>query len=361
MLPGNGDLLITDFYKDKRVLVTGHTGFKGTWLSRMLTMLGADVYGYSLLPPTNPSAFEIIDLGQYVKSSINDVADYERLSLFYQEVKPDIVFHLAAQPLVREGYRDPRRTYISNVLGTVNIMECVREYGAKSVLNVTTDKVYDNIEDSNHAYTENERLDGFDPYSNSKSCSELVTHSYVRSFLRNVCPVSTARAGNVIGGGDFASERIIPDCVRSAIGGKDVILRNPNSIRPYQHVLEPLYSYLMIAMKQTEGPDVAGSYNIGPGNEDCVTTGQLADLFCKYWGNGLEWKSLNDNGPHEANYLKLDNTKIKLKLGISPIWHIDDAVQKTVEWTKEWCQGNDMLECTDRQIREYLRARGVNV
>ena len=353
--------MLPQFYSGKRVLVTGHTGFKGSWLCRILKNFGAEVYGYSLEPPTEPNLYEILASDGYVTSKIGDIADYESLSEFYSEAKPDIIFHLAAQPIVREGYRDPRGTYQSNVMGTVNILECVRNFGAKSFLNVTTDKVYDNVEDFAHEYREDERLDGFDPYSNSKSCSELVTHSYVRSFLNGKCPVSTARAGNVIGGGDFASERIVPDCVRAAISGNEVILRNPNSVRPYQHVLEPLYSYLVVAMEQYNNPELAGNYNIGPGKEDCVTTGELAQKFCKLWGNGMNWKALNDNGPHEANFLKLDNSKLRETFGISPLWHIDDAIGKTVEWTKMWHSNGDIQECTDNQIKEYMKGRGIDV
>lgn len=352
---------LKNFYSGKKVLITGHTGFKGSWLCRLLHDFGADVYGYSLEPPTDPSLFEIIKVDQYVKTKNGDITDYESLAEFYRQTKPDIVFHLAAQPIVKEGYRNPRLTYNTNVMGTVNILECVRQYGAGSFLNVTTDKVYDNIEDYSHMYTEDERLDGFDPYSNSKSCSELVTHSYVRSFSQNMCPVSTARAGNVIGGGDFAADRIIPDCVRAAISGKDVILRNPNSIRPYQHVLEPLFSYLTIAMEQFKDPKYAGNYNIGPEKEDCVTTGQIAEMFCNHWGNGMKWKCTDSNGPHEANYLKLDNSKIKSVLGISPLWDISAAVEKTVEWTRAWVEDKDMIDYTDMQIKEYLKGRGISV
>ncbi len=353
--------MLETFYEGKKVLVTGHTGFKGSWLCRILKLLGADVYGYSLHPPTEPNLFSLLDSEKYVTSKMGDVSDYKSLSSFYSEVCPDIVFHLAAQPIVRESYRNPRDTYLSNVMGTVNILECVRKIGAKSFLNVTTDKVYENVEDYSHEYKEDERLDGFDPYSNSKSCSELVTHSYVRSFPDQLCPISTARAGNVIGGGDFASERIVPDCVRAAISGKDVILRNPNSVRPYQHVLEPLFSYLNVAMEQTLDPLKAGCYNIGPGEEDCITTGRIADMFCRKWGKGMKWKSLEDNGPHEANFLRLDNSKLKETFGISPLWHIDVAVQKTVEWTENWYSGNSVREITDRQIKEYLEGRGINV
>ena len=350
-----------NFYERKKVLVTGHTGFKGTWLCRILSLMGAEVYGYALEPPTEPSLYNLLNADRFVTSEIGDIADYEKLSAFYSKVKPDVVFHLAAQPIVREGYRNPRLTYQSNVMGTVNILECIRQFGAESFLNVTTDKVYDNIEDYSHLYKEDERLDGFDPYSNSKSCSELVTHSYVRSYPDEMCPVSTARAGNVIGGGDFASERIIPDCVRAAITESEVILRNPNSIRPYQHVLEPLFVYLTIAMEQAKDRRYSSNYNIGPGNEDCATTGELTDMFCRYWGNGIKWRALDDNGPHEANFLKLDNSKIRETFGISPMWHISDAVEKTVEWTKAWDSGSDILECTDNQIKEYMKGRGIDV
>ncbi len=349
-----------DFYRGRKVLVTGHTGFKGTWLCRILKLLGADVYGYALDPPTDPSLYALVSADSFVSSRIGDIADYDSLSTFYSQVKPDVVFHLAAQPIVREGYRNPRLTYQSNVMGTVNILECVRNLGAESFLNVTTDKVYLNVEDPAHRYHEDERLDGFDPYSNSKSCSELVTHSYVRSFT-NLCPISTARAGNVIGGGDFASERIVPDCVRAAISGNEVILRNPNSVRPYQHVMEPLFVYLTIAMRQAQDRKYAGNYNIGPGKEDCATTGDMADMFCKAWGEGMEWKALDDHGPHEANYLKLDNAKVEETFGITPLWHVSDAVEKTVEWTRNWHSGGNVLEFTDNQIKDYLKGRDIDV
>lgn len=353
-----GMIMLSKFYRGKKVLVTGHTGFKGSWLTRMLKLLGAEVYGYSLEPPTEPSLFKILGSEDYVTSRIGDVADFESLSAFYQEVKPDVVFHLAAQPIVREGYKNPRLTYNSNVMGTVNICECVRLYGASSFLNVTTDKVYYNDE-TDHYYREDERLDGFDPYSNSKSCSELVTATYIRSYPGEMCPTSTARAGNVIGGGDFAADRIVPDCVRAALCGQEVILRNPNSIRPYQHVLEPLYSYLVIAMKQSEDSSYSGNYNIGPDKVDCITTGCLAEEFCRNWGEGLKWKSLNDNGPHEANFLKLDNSKLKNEFGISPLWHTSDAISKVVEWTKAWQNGENILEFTDKQIKEYFEGRRI--
>ena len=324
--------LLRDFYDGRKVLITGHTGFKGSWLCRILKCLDAEIYGYSLEPPTEPNLYDIIDSDSYVKSEIGDVSDYDHLYDFYSDVKPEVVFHLAAQPIVLQGYQDPRGTYLSNVMGTVNTMECVRKVGAKSVVNITTDKVYDN-DDSTHLYVETDRLDGFDPYSNSKSCSELVTHSYVRSFPDSMPPTSTARAGNVIGGGDYAPNRIIPDCIRSAIKGDRIFVRNPNSIRPYQHVLEPLYSYLIIAAKQCLDNSVSGNYNIGPDEKDCLKTGELAELFCNFWGNGQEWYSDNYSGPHESSYLKLDNNHIRCVMGISPIWDAKKAVEKTVSWT----------------------------
>ena len=270
-----------DFYKGKKALLTGHTGFKGSWLSKILVMAGADVTGYSLEPPTNPNLFSVAGLEGKMKSVIGDVRDYDHLKSVFDEVQPEIVLHLAAQPIVITSYEQPKYTYETNVMGTVNILECVRlTPSVKSVLNVTTDKVYKNNEWC-WGYRENEPLDGFDPYSNSKSCSELVTHSYKASFFDNTgVAVSTARAGNVIGGGDFADNRIIPDCVRAAMDKKAVIVRNPNSTRPYQHVLEPLNAYLMIAEAQYEDIKYQGYYNVGPDERDCLTTGQLATIFC---------------------------------------------------------------------------------
>ena len=290
-----------DFYRGKKVLLTGHTGFKGSWMSKMLLEAGADVTGYSLNPPTTPSLYEIINLDADMKSVIGDIRDYEKLYAVFKEVKPDIVFHLAAQPIVRDAYKDPRYTYETNVMGTVNLLECVRSVDTvKSVVNVTTDKVYKNKEWI-WGYRENEELNGYDPYSNSKSCSELVTSSYINSFLQEAgIAVSTARAGNVIGGGDFANDRIIPDCIRAAINHKDIIVRNPYSTRPYQHVLEPVYAYMMIAAKQYENITYAGNYNVGPNDTDCYQTGELVNTFVKKWGESLQWVNKADGGPHEA-------------------------------------------------------------
>ena len=277
------------FYKGKNVLVTGHTGFKGTWLCKMLLKMGADVTGYSLEAPTNPSLFKIVNLDSKIRSIIGDIRDIEKLNKVFKDVQPEMVFHLAAQPIVRDSYKEPRYTYETNVMGTVNILECIRNNTCvKSFLNVTTDKVYLNKEWA-WGYRENEELDGFDPYSNSKSCSELVTHSYKNSFFSDGrVAISTARAGNVIGGGDFANDRIIPDCVRAAIEKHDIIVRNPFSTRPYQHVLEPLYAYLMIAAKQYEDIKYADYYNVGPDDVDCFQTGALVDLFVSKWGNGIK-------------------------------------------------------------------------
>ena len=347
-------ICLLSFYKNKRVFVTGHTGFKGSWLCRMLIDAGAQVTGYSLTPPTNPSLFELANLGKEMTSIIGDIRDFDTLYKAFVEAKPEIVLHLAAQPIVRDSYKDPAYTYETNVMGTVNILECVRRTDfVKSVLNVTTDKVYENKEWC-WGYRENEPLDGYDPYSNSKSCSELVTHSYKRSFFDGSIAVSTARAGNVIGGGDFANDRIIPDCVRSAIAKEDIIVRNPYSTRPYQHVLEPLYAYLLIAMRQYEDIKYAGYYNVGPDESDCYTTANLVDLFVKYWGDGLVWVNKHDGGPHEANFLKLDCSLLKATFDWHPVWNVETAIQKTVEFTKKWVNGGDVKECMSEQIREFL-------
>ena len=347
------------FYKGKKVFVTGHTGFKGSWLCKILINAGAIVTGYSLPAPTSPSLFEIAKIEKGMTHIIGDIRDYDSLKKAFDNAQPEIVLHLAAQPIVRDSYKDPKYTYETNVLGTVNILECVRNSSCvKSFLNVTTDKVYLNKEWA-WGYRENEELDGYDPYSNSKSCSELVTHSYVRSFFTNkdgrlTLPISTARAGNVIGGGDFANDRIIPDCVRSAIAKKDIVVRNPYSTRPYQHVLEPLYAYLMIAYKQYEDVAFAGYYNVGPDETDCYQTGRLVDLFVEKWGEGLKWINKHDGGPHEANFLKLDCSKLKTTFGWSPRWDLTKAIEKTVEWSKVWANGEDVCLCMDKQIEEFF-------
>lgn len=347
------------FYKGKKVFVTGHTGFKGSWLCKMLSDAGADVTGYALNPPTTPSLFEIAGIEKDIHSVIGDIRDYKALKNAFDEAQPEIVLHLAAQPIVRDSYKNPAYTYETNVMGTVNILECVRNSNCvKSFLNVTTDKVYLNKEWA-WGYRENEELDGFDPYSNSKSCSELVTHSYKNSFFadRNMA-ISTARAGNVIGGGDFANERIIPDCIRAAMKQEDIVVRNPFSTRPYQHVLEPLYAYLMIAAEQYMDGSYAGYYNVGPDDMDCFQTGALVDLFVQKWGGNLQWINQYDGGPHEANFLKLDCSKLKATFGWKPHWNLDMAIEKVVEWTKCWLENGNIQACMDRQINEFLEIRG---
>ena len=343
------------FYKGKKVFVTGHTGFKGSWLTAILVKAGAEVTGYSLTPPTNPNLFSISGVENKINSVIGDVRDFDSIKKAFDECDPEIVFHLAAQPIVITSYEQPKYTYETNVMGTVNILECVRlSKNVKSVLNVTTDKVYKNNEWC-WGYRENEPLDGYDPYSNSKSCSELVTHSYKNSFFDSMgIAVSTARAGNVIGGGDFADNRIIPDCVRAAVKCEDIIVRNPNSTRPYQHVLEPLNAYLMIAERQYEDKSLQGYYNVGPNDSDCLTTGELATIFCKSWGNGQTFKCLKKDGPHEANFLKLDCSLLKTTFGWSPVWSAKQAVEKTVEWTKVWASNGDVPAELDRQISEFF-------
>ena len=392
---------LQQFYKGKRVLVTGHTGFKGSWLCLMLHMLGAEVYGYALEAPTEPALFDILKLSDVMHSEIGDIRDYAHLRSFMDTAHPEVVLHLAAQPIVRISYEFPRETFETNVMGTVNILEAIRNYNAShdvpvtSFLNVTTDKVYENPELEDHAFREDEKLDGYDPYSNSKSCSELVTHSYQKSFFQAahagapaMTAISTARAGNVIGGGDFAKDRIIPDCVRDTIAGKVIHVRNPYSTRPYQHVLEPLYVYLLIAMAQVTGEvnvlsgadstgsvennatghedgaskvsaeGLAGCYNVGPDEIDAITTGALADLFVQSWGEGAAWHTdAEADAPHEAAYLKLDTTKLKKSFHWQPRWHVTEAVQETVAWYHAWSEGADMRSLTEQQIREFLEMK----
>lgn len=350
------DLL--QFYKNKNVLITGHTGFKGTWLCQILLKAGANVSGYSLAPPTEPNLYSICDVQDKINSFFGDVRDFSFLKKVFDQVQPEIVIHLAAQPLVKDSYKNPLLTYETNVMGTVNILECIRlNSSVKSFLNVTTDKVYKNREWV-WGYRETEQLDGLDPYSNSKSCSELLTHSYNDSFFYNRdVAISTARAGNVIGGGDFANDRIIPDCVRAVGKGDTIYVRNPNSIRPYQHVLEPLYAYLMILKEQYLDISYSGYYNIGPDDYDCITTGELVALFCKKWGNGQEWVEIKKEEPHEATFLKLDCSKFKAKFSWSPSWKIEKAIEETVEWTKEYLKGNNIVLCMNSQIDEYLHSK----
>ncbi len=343
------------FYKGKKVLITGHTGFKGSWMSVMLVNVGAEVIGYSSCSKNETRLFDICGIKDQITHIKGDVRDLNHLKEVFKEFNPEIVIHMAAQPIVRDSYKDPIGTYSTNVMGTVNICEAVRQTeSVKSYLNVTTDKVYENRE-WEWGYRENEPLDGFDPYSNSKSCSELVTHSYKNSFFSDGrCAVSTARAGNVIGGGDFANDRIIPDCIRAAIKHEDIVVRNPFSTRPYQHVLEPVYAYLMIAAMQYQNHEYQSWYNVGPDDRDCFQTGALVELFVKHWGEGLKWVDQFDGGPHEANFLKLDCSKLKTTFDWKPRWDLETAIEKVVEWSKAWVNEQDVRSVMDKQIKEFL-------
>ena len=349
----------SEFYKGKKVLITGHTGFKGAWMCRVLQLAGAEVTGFALEAPTNPSLFELCHIADNMNSIIGDVRDLEALKKVFADVQPEIVIHMAAQPLVRESYQNPVYTYEANVMGTVNIMECVRlNPCVKSFVNVTTDKVYLNKE-WEWGYRENEELNGYDPYSNSKSCSELVTSSYLKSFFQNSdTAITTCRAGNVIGGGDFAADRIIPDCIRAVEKGDNIIVRNPFSTRPYQHVLEPVVTYLNIAEKQYVDKSLAGNYNIGPDDTDCWATGELVGLFCKKWeeatGKKVTWINKYDGGPHEANFLKLDTSKVKRVFGWQTTWNVEKAMEKIVEWSVCYLADGDVKVCMDKQIRMFI-------
>lgn len=343
------------FFKGKRVFVTGHTGFKGSWLCRILTNAGALVTGYSLPAPTEPNLFSMAGLCGRMDSVTGDIRDRQALEQAFRQARPEIVFHLAAQPIVRDSYKDPAGTYETNVMGTVNLLECLRglQVPVRSVVIITTDKVYEN-KGWAWGYRENEPLDGRDPYSNSKSCAELAVHSYVSSFFAEGPAVSTVRAGNVIGGGDFAHDRILPDCVRAVQAGKPVLVRNPYSIRPYQHVLEALFAYLMIAQRQYEDCTAAGWYNVGPEDRDCVATGHLVELFCQAWGQGAAWENRAEPGaPHEDSFLKLDCSKLKAAFGWRPQWDVRTAVEKTVAWTKNWLDAGSVASEMDQEIGKY--------
>ena len=323
-------------------------------MSVMLVNAGAEIIGYSSCSKKEVRLFDLCGIKEQITHIKGDVRDLDHLMEVFQLYQPEIVIHMAAQPIVRDSYKDPVGTYSTNVMGTVNVCEAVRQTSSvKSFLNVTTDKVYENKEWV-WGYRENEPLDGYDPYSNSKSCSELVTHSYKSSFFNGKVAVSTARAGNVIGGGDFANDRIIPDCIRAAIKHEDIEVRNPYSTRPYQHVLEPLYVYLMIAAKQYVDPQFQSWYNVGPDDQDCFQTGALVDLFVKHWGEGLKWINRYDGGPHEAKFLKLDCSKLKDTFGWKPHWNLEKAIEAVVEWSKAWVAGDNIRFVMDQQIKEFL-------
>lgn len=353
---------LLEFYRGKKVLITGHTGFKGSWLSQILLLSGAHVVGVSLEPATNPNLFNILGLANKMHSYITDVCNYEELLSIFKKEKPEIVFHLAAQPIVRESYIRPRETYFVNVMGTVNVCEAIKNTNSvKSFLNVTTDKVYENKDEKNHHFEENEKLDGYDPYSNSKSCSELVTHSYFKSFFREMnIATSTARAGNVIGGGDFANYRIIPDCYRSINKKETLIIRNPDSTRPYQHVLEPLMCYLLIAKEQFQDINKSDSYNVGPDYDEVITTKSLVEKFFNYFSDG-KYIIQKDNGPHESSFLSLNNRKIKKVFKWNPIVKIDEAIEMTAAWYSGYIKNEDMVVFTNKQIFKYFGVKNAKI
>jgi CDP-glucose 4,6-dehydratase len=349
-----------DFWKDKRVFLTGHTGFKGAWLSLWLHRLGADVSGYALDPPTRPSLFELCRVDSLVRSTISDIRDGEMLAKTMAESRPDIVIHMAAQPLVRESYRDPVETYSTNVMGTVNLFEADRKCpGIRAVVNVTTDKCYENRE-WDRGYRETEPLGGYDPYSSSKACSELVTSAYRSSFFNprkqetHGVGVASARAGNVIGGGDWANDRLLPDCVRAVLAREKILLRNPHAVRPWQHVLEPLSGYLALAQKLCDdGPAFAEGWNFGPDDRDARPVEWIVRRFCEAWGPGGSYEIDRGDHPHEAHFLKLDCSKARLRLGWSPRWNLEQAVDRVVEWTRAYRENGDLHEACLRQIEQY--------
>jgi len=352
-----------NFYEGKNVFVTGHTGFKGSWLSLWLHFLGAKVTGYALDPPTRPNLFELCKLDKLINSIICDVRDLDSLKKSMLETKPDIVIHMAAQPLVRESYRNPVETYSINVMGTVNLIEATRNCNSiRAILNVTSDKCYEN-KDWCWGYRENEPLGGFDPYSNSKACSELITLSYKDSFFNEmdyethgVC-LASARAGNVIGGGDWGIDRLFPDCIRAFLNGENVVIRYPNAVRPWQHVFEPISGYLLLIQKMYEnGPKYAGGWNFGPNDYDAKTVEWVIKEICTKWGEGASYEIDKDCGKnfHEANYLKLDCSKAKSLLNWCPKWTLAQAIDCVIEWTKAYKERQNVKEVCLMQIKEYM-------
>jgi len=355
-----------DFYKNKKVFITGHTGFKGAWLSFMLLEAGAEVTGYSLEPPTTPSIYKLCKLEERMNSIIGDVRDYKKMRKVFEEASPEVVFHLAAQPLVRESYISPRETYETNVMGTVNILECVRTSDTvKSAIIITTDKVYRN-DNRAEGYVEEDFLNGYDPYSNSKSCADILTDSYVNSFMKErKIPVSVLRAGNVIGGGDFAKDRLVPDCFRAIQTNEKVIIRKPNATRPFQHVLEPLAAYLMSAEAQIKHPELAGAYNVGPDEKDVQSVSEMLMHFQTIWNSGEFGKDIpfdwmyteNTNAPHEAAMLSLNCDKIKKNFAWKPRWSAHEAVYKSIEWMQYYLKGKDVSICMQKQMKDYFSSK----
>ena len=355
------------FWSNKKVFVTGHTGFKGSWLSLWLQQLDAEVTGYALRPPTQPSLFKVVQVEQGMTSIIGDIRDGVLLTNAIQKAKPDIIIHLAAQPLVRQSYIDPVLTYSTNIVGTVQLLEAVRKTpSVRAVINVTTDKCYENKEWV-WGYRENESIGGLDPYSSSKGCSELVTAAYRNSFFSTLrdgehqVALATARAGNVIGGGDWANDRLIPDVLRAIDSGQSVKIRNPNATRPWQHVLDPLNGYLVLAEKlYTEGQAFAEAFNFGPAEEDAKSVHWIVEQLMKSWGEGARWHLDKGTHPHEAHYLKLDCSKARIMLGWRPRWNLTQALQAIVAWHKahsaHQSSSTAMRTLCFQQIKEYSKA-----
>ena len=350
-----GLVLNPTFWHGKRVMVTGHTGFKGSWLSLWLQSMGAHVVGYALAPPTQPSLFEVAQVERGMTSIIADVRDLSKLQSVFRECMPEIVIHMAAQPLVRYSYQNPIETYSTNVMGTVHVFEAVRNTpSVKAVVNVTTDKCYENKEWL-WGYREDEPMGGFDPYSNSKGCSELITSAYRRSFFQEQgIALASARAGNVIGGGDWAADRLVPDILRAFERQEPVIIRNPNATRPWQHVLEPLSGYLMLAERlYTDGQSSAEAWNFGPHDDDARPVQWIVESLVTSWGSGASWQQDGGTHPHEAHYLKLDISKAKARLGWKPRWNLSQALSHIVEWHQKWLAGTDMKTASLEQINQY--------
>lgn len=343
------------FWKGKRVLVTGHTGFKGSWLSLWLQSMDAELCGFALDAPTDPNLFSEADVARGMRSIVGDVRDFASVRAAVFDFRPEIVIHMAAQPLVRLSYTEPVETYATNVMGTVHVLEAARQVGSvRAVVNVTTDKCYENKEWV-WGYREDEPMGGYDPYSNSKGCSELVTSAYRQSFFQaSELALGSARAGNVIGGGDWAVDRLVPDILRALEASVPVIVRHPNAIRPWQHVLEPLSGYLILAEKlHDEGQQWAQAWNFGPRDADARPVGWIVEQMVKLWGGNGSWQLDGQNNPHEASYLKLDISKANARLGWQPRWTLDEALEHIVEWHRAWLAKEDVrIKCLE-QIRQY--------
>ena len=356
------DKIFDGFYKNKKILITGHTGFKGSWLCQLLNQLGADVYGYALPPKTTPNLYNEARINKIVTSFNGDIRDFEKLKVVLNQIQPEIIIHMAAQAMVMESYKNPRETFEINVMGTVNMLDAARiTKSVKAIVNVTSDKCYENKE-WYWGYRENEPMGGYDPYSNSKGCSELVTSSYrnsyfnINKYIDHGLAVASARAGNVIGGGDWADDRLIPDFIRAITNGHHIKIRSPYAIRPWQHVLEPLSGYLNLANKlYSQGPKYAEGWNFGPDDSDAQNVEWIIKKICKLWGEGASYRVDTEKQPHEANYLKLDCSKAKSELGWMPKWNVSTALESIVNWNKAYLNNENITEITNQQIKNYFQ------